>query len=63
METQINLCRWLNGEEVDPGQPPESAEQLRQFYEWLGERSELRSNEREARAKGALCRTTALVAK
>jgi hypothetical protein len=42
IETQINLCRWLNGEEVDPGQPPESAEQLRQFYEWLGERTELK---------------------
>ncbi len=42
METEINLCRWLNEEGVEPGQPPESAEQLRQFYEWLGERTELK---------------------
>jgi len=44
METKLNLCRWLNGESVDPGQPPESAEQLGQFYAWLGERTELKEH-------------------
>jgi hypothetical protein len=42
IETQINLRRWLNGKNVEPGQPSSSAEQLRNFYSWLGDRTELK---------------------